>query len=214
MQTETSDNPLAGPVGSRAGPVGERPRPVAGRAGPAGGSAGPAGGTPRPAGGSAGPAGGTPRPAGGSAGPAGGTAGRAGGPRWRAMLEARWRARLQEVTELALAYHDAAATAVGRGTRSGHEARLRLRTLLRQTVASRRALADTEEALARLSAGNYGWCESCAGAISAQRLVITPETRYCARCAQEPRAEAPAHRAPAAHGDRLAARSPRREQAR
>ena len=132
----------------------------------------------------------------------------------RALLEARWRARLQEVTELALAYHDAAATAVGRGGVSGHEARLRLRTLLRQTVASRRALADTEEALARLSAGNYGWCESCAGAISAQRLVITPETRYCARCAQEPRAEALAHRAPAAHDDRLAAPSPSREQAR
>jgi RNA polymerase-binding transcription factor DksA len=166
MQTETSDNPLAGPVGSRAQPVGGRPRPVAGSAGPAGGSAGSAGGRPRPAG--------------GSAGPAGGAAGPAGGPRWRALLEARWRARLQKVTELALAYHDAAATAVGRGTGSGHEARLRLRTLLRQTVASRRALADTEEALARLSAGNYGWCESCAGAISAQRLVITPETRYCA----------------------------------
>jgi RNA polymerase-binding transcription factor DksA len=179
MQTETSDNPLAGPVRSRAGPAGGRPRPVAGRAGPAEGAAGPA-----------------------------------GGPRWRALLEARWRTRLQEVTELALAYHDAAATAVGRGTGSGHETRLRLRMLLRQTVASRRALADTEEALARLSAGNYGWCESCAGAISAQRLVITPETRYCARCAQEPRAEAPAQRAPAVYGDRLAARSPRREQAR
>jgi len=200
MQTETSDNPLAGPVRSRAGPAGGRPRPVAGRAGPAEGSARPAGGMPRPAG--------------GRAGPAEGAAGPAGGPRWRALLEARWRTRLQEVTELALAYHDAAATAVGRGTGSGHEARLRLRTLLRQTVASRRALADTEEALARLSAGNYGWCESCAGAISAQRLVITPETRYCARCAQEPRAEAPAQRAPAVYGDRLAARSPRREQAR
>ena len=193
MQTETSDNPLAGPVGSRAQPAGGRPRPVAGRTGPAGGSAGSAEDRPRPAGGSAGPT---------------------GGPRWRALLEARWRARLQEVTELALAYHDAAATAVARGTGSGHEARLRLRTLLRQTVASRRALADTEEALARLSAGNYGWCESCAGAISAQRLVITPETRYCARCAQEPRAEALAHRAPAAHDDRLAAPSPSREQAR
>jgi DnaK suppressor protein len=50
-------------------------------------------------------------------------------------------------------------------------------------VASRRALADIEEALARLSAGRYGWCESCAGAIAAQRLAATPETRYCARCA-------------------------------
>ena len=160
-------------------------------------------------------------PAGGRAVPAGSTrpvpAGGirpvpAGGIRWRALLEARWRARLQEVTELALAYHEAAAA--GHDTGGGDEGLQRLQRLLRRTVASRRALADTEEALARLSAGNYGWCESCAGAISVQRLVITPETRYCARCAQEPRAEAPAHRAPAAHGDRLAARSPRREQAR
>ena len=60
----------------------------------------------------------------------------------------------------------------------------RLLRLQRRTVTSRRALADTEEALARLSAGRYGWCESCAGAIPAQRLAATPETRYCARCAR------------------------------
>jgi DnaK suppressor protein len=107
----------------------------------------------------------------------------AGGPRWRALLEMRWRDRLQEVTELALAYHEAEAAA-GRG---GGEDRLlvqRLLRLQRRTVTSRRALADTEEALARLSAGRYGRCESCAGAISAQRLAATPETRYCARCAR------------------------------
>jgi RNA polymerase-binding transcription factor len=107
----------------------------------------------------------------------------AGGPRWRALLEMRWRARLQEVTELALAYHEAAAAA----DRGGGEDRLRARRLLRlqrRTVASRRALADTEEALARLSGGRYGRCESCAGAIGVQRLAATPETRYCARCAR------------------------------
>jgi DnaK suppressor protein len=102
----------------------------------------------------------------------------AGGPRWRALLEMRWRDRLQEVTELALAYHEAEAAA-GRG---GGEDRLQVQRLQRRTVTSRRALADTEEALARLSAGRYGWCESCAGAIPAQRLAATPETRYCARC--------------------------------
>jgi DnaK suppressor protein len=107
----------------------------------------------------------------------------AGGPRWRALLEMRWRARLQEVTELALAYHEAEAAA---GREAGED-RLqvqRLRRLQRRTVTSRRALADTEEALTRLSAGRYGWCESCAGAIPAQRLAATPETRYCARCAR------------------------------
>jgi DnaK suppressor protein len=114
------------------------------------------------------------------AGPAAGTPAITGGPRWRALLETRWRARLQEVTELALAYHEAAGAA-------GHDTGGRdsgLRQLLRRTVASRRALADTEEALARLAAGSYGWCESCAGAIGAGRLAIVPETRYCARCAQ------------------------------
>ena len=35
--------------------------------------------------------------------------GPARGPAWRALLEAQWRARLQDVTELSLAYHDAAA---------------------------------------------------------------------------------------------------------
>ena len=104
----------------------------------------------------------------------------AGGPRWRALLEMRWRARLQEVTELALAYHEAEAAA-GRG---GGEDRLQVQRLQRRTVTSRRALADTEEALARLSAGRYGWCESCAGAIPAPRLAAAPETRYCARCAR------------------------------
>jgi RNA polymerase-binding transcription factor DksA len=112
----------------------------------------------------------------------------AGGPRWRALLEMRWRARLQEVTELALAYHEAAA-AGGRGTGGSGDDRLqlqRVRRLQRRTVTSRRALADTEEALARLSAGRYGRCESCAGAIPAHLLAATPETRYCARCARGP----------------------------
>ena len=31
------------------------------------------------------------------------------GPRWRALLEARWQARLRELTELSLAYHVAIA---------------------------------------------------------------------------------------------------------
>ena len=40
------------------------------------------------------------------------------GPRWRALLEDRWQAHLQEVTELSLAYHVAAA-AVPDGTGDG-----------------------------------------------------------------------------------------------
>ena len=36
-----------------------------------------------------------------------------GGPHWRALLEARWQARLWAVTELSLAYCVAAAAAPG-----------------------------------------------------------------------------------------------------
>jgi RNA polymerase-binding transcription factor DksA len=100
-----------------------------------------------------------------------------------------WRARLHYVTELALTYHEAAAAGhsaggSGEGGLQVAQRLRRLRRLQRRTVTSRRALADTEEALARLSAGRYGWCESCASAIAAQRLAATPEARYCARCAR------------------------------
>ena len=45
------------------------------------------------------------------------------GPRWRARLEARWQAYVQEVTELSLAYHVAAAAAgAGNRTRSANAA--------------------------------------------------------------------------------------------
>ena len=70
-----------------------------------------------------------------------------GGPHWRALLEARWQARLQEVTELSLAYHSAAAAYPdGEGDGSVQQETKRL---LRRTVAARRKLADVEEALGR-----------------------------------------------------------------
>jgi len=69
------------------------------------------------------------------------------GPRWRAILEARWRIRLQEVTELSLAYHAATADAPD-GIEDRHA-----RRLLRRAVGARHRLADTEEALGRLASG-------------------------------------------------------------
>ena len=48
-------------------------------------------------------------------------------PRWRAILEARWRIRLQEVTELSMAYHGAASG----GAEDGDA-----RRLLRRAVAA------------------------------------------------------------------------------
>ena len=111
-------------------------------------------------------------------------AARTRGPRWRALLEARWQARVREVTELSLAYHVAAAAAPG-GTGDG-AAQPEPRALLGRTVAARRKLADVEDALGRLAAGSFGSCEQCGSAIPAGLLATTPETRYCPRCDAEP----------------------------
>ena len=104
-----------------------------------------------------------------------------GGPYWRALLEDRWRARLQQVTELSLAYHEAAAQP---GDRDGGAGPRQAERLLRRTVAARRKLADIEEALARLGSGNFGRCEHCGSPLPRELLVTVPETRYCPLCAE------------------------------
>jgi DnaK suppressor protein len=96
-------------------------------------------------------------------------------PRWRAVLEARWRIRLQEVTELSMAYHAAAAE---------DPEDTRARRLLHRAVAARQRLADTEDALGRVAAGGFGRCEQCAELIPEVLLAAAPESRYCARCAR------------------------------
>jgi len=115
------------------------------------------------------------------------------GPRWRTILEARWRHRVQEVTELSLAYHGAADTGDGADGK-------RARRLLRRAIAARRRLADTEDALGRLAAGGFGECEQCGAPIPVTLLAAAPESRYCPGCAAEalgvdtrPTAAAPAH---------------------
>jgi len=95
---------------------------------------------------------------------------------WRALLEVQWRARLQEVTELSLAYHEAAAAP------AGPPGERKLRQLLRRAIAARRALADTDEALGRLASGRYGLCEGCVAAIPAWLLTGAPDARFCPRC--------------------------------
>lgn len=98
---------------------------------------------------------------------------------WRGLLEKRWQARLLQVTELSLAFHEIGErTSPGAGGAAGRE----LLRLQRRAVAARRALADTEEALARLAAGSYGHCEQCAADIPARWLRSRPEARYCPRC--------------------------------
>lgn len=95
-------------------------------------------------------------------------------PRWRAILEVRWRIRLQELTELSIAYHTAA---------SGGTEEREARRLLRRAVAARQRLADTEDALGRVAAGAFGRCEQCGALIPDVLLASAPESRYCARCA-------------------------------
>lgn len=102
-------------------------------------------------------------------------------PQWRALLEARWQARLRELTELALAYHTADAERGAQG-----RAQQDTQTLLRRAVGARRKLADVEEALGRLTAGVFGRCEQCGSAIPAGLLAIGPEARYCPRCDDGP----------------------------
>ncbi|HSZ39697.1 MAG TPA: hypothetical protein VK817_07050 [Trebonia sp.] len=126
-------------------------------------------------------------------------------PRWRIILETRWRDRLAEVTELSLAYHSADHGAgLGAGLGADHSAEHRAedehaRRLLHSAVAARRRLADTEDALRRLSAGSFGECEQCAAPIPHVVLAAAPETRYCPVCAAAalaPRAMVPAPRPP------------------
>jgi len=101
----------------------------------------------------------------------------AGGVRWRALLEERWRDRLQELTDVCVAFHEA-------GTRSpAGQPRVSLRMLSRRAAAARHALAETDQALSRLSAGEFGRCEDCAGEIPGDQLRRTPEARFCSRCA-------------------------------
>jgi len=102
------------------------------------------------------------------------------GPRWRALLEARWQARLEELTELALAYHAAGDVP---GDEPGPQ---EPQTLLRRAVAARRKLKDVEEALARLAAGSFGRCEQCGSEIPPGLLALIPEARYCPRCDTAP----------------------------
>jgi RNA polymerase-binding transcription factor DksA len=107
------------------------------------------------------------------------------GPLWRAYLEARWHARVEEITELSLAYHVAVEDAADEAE---------VRRLLRDTVTARRKLADIEEALHRLADGRFGHCEQCRTALPGTMLLAVPESRYCPDCTLEP---VPAQRGPA-----------------
>ena len=100
-------------------------------------------------------------------------------PVWHSLLEERWQQRLSTLTELSLAYHDAAESC-------GHPASAaetsRLQKLLREATAARRALGETEDSLARLTDGSFGRCDQCSRPIPTADLLADPETRFCTAC--------------------------------
>ena len=100
----------------------------------------------------------------------------------RALLEARWRDRLERVTALSLAYHEAAQNLPSGVAGACSPASRRARQLARHAVAERHALAEIEAALDRIAAGRYGWCEQCGRPIAAAFLASQPQARYCAAC--------------------------------
>jgi DnaK suppressor protein len=105
-------------------------------------------------------------------------------PRWRTLLEFHWQERLERIIELSMAYYEAeeaGARAPGADRASGARP---ARPLLREAIAERRALAEIEAALTRLSNGGYGRCERCRGPVSAALLTRIPQARYCAACAR------------------------------
>lgn len=105
-----------------------------------------------------------------------------GGAWWRALLEARWRDRLQELTDLCVAFHGAGTAASGTGAPAS-ERQPSLRQLMRRAVHARQALAETDAALRRLASGIFGRCEDCSAPIPETKLLSAPEARYCPACA-------------------------------
>jgi RNA polymerase-binding transcription factor DksA len=109
-------------------------------------------------------------------------------PQWRTLLAMRWQERLEQITQLSLAYYGAEEDAAdpGRDRPARMAARQEAARIRRRTVAQRRALAEIEAALGRVATGRFGWCEQCSTAIAAELLTAEPERRYCAACADVP----------------------------
>jgi RNA polymerase-binding transcription factor DksA len=104
---------------------------------------------------------------------------------WRSLLEWRWQQRLEAVIRLSVAYHDAAGVPGSTENPRDEIDSPLLRQLMHKAVAARRALAETEDALTRLTAGTFGVCEQCGTPLSPTRLSTQPEARYCERCVEQ-----------------------------
>jgi RNA polymerase-binding protein DksA len=100
----------------------------------------------------------------------------AASPAFRALLEEQWRAQVAEITRLSLDVLDRADRDATR-TEDLHVA-------AQLIAAARQQLEETEAALRRIDAGDYGRCVNCGHPIPVERLEVLPAARYCVPCQQ------------------------------
>jgi DnaK suppressor protein len=105
-------------------------------------------------------------------------------PHWRGLLGSLWQQRQERANDLWLECRDAreAAADASGGPDAAQAAWRRASAMWHRTVVEWRALGEIEEALSRLAAGRFGWCEQCGGAIAAGWLTEMPQARYCPAC--------------------------------
>ncbi|MEQ4301027.1 TraR/DksA family transcriptional regulator [Plantactinospora sp. B6F1] len=90
----------------------------------------------------------------------------------RDQLERQFREHTDQLTELTVYSRQP--------DRGGHDPD----TLRRLIEAAQQGVADTAQALRRMSEGSYGTCEGCGAEIPVARLEILPWARYCVPCQQ------------------------------
>ncbi|MEU7902679.1 TraR/DksA C4-type zinc finger protein [Actinoplanes sp. NPDC049118] len=88
----------------------------------------------------------------------------------RSMLEERYAVDTDRLTRMTV--HAALLQQFGRD----------MRTLAIHTASVRQRIAETAQALRRMSEGAYGLCEDCDKAIPLGRLRATPQASQCAPC--------------------------------
>lgn len=105
-------------------------------------------------------------------------------PLLRARLEEQREFRIEQLVDLAAAEAAAGKPDGGDGEHAGvtpeEQARDEIPALL--AAGARRALADIEGALDRITAGRYGRCLCCGLPIELARLVAVPQTPLCGAC--------------------------------
>ena len=102
-------------------------------------------------------------------------------------IEARLRARRQELLRLTAAHEEESHPVEVDQTRVGRLSRmdaLQSQAMAAEVERRREAeLARIDVALERLKEGEYGYCVSCGGAIAPKRLELDPAIPVCVQCA-------------------------------